>query len=422
MLLLAATQFFAFSDRFLITVLATPLKHDLALSDAEVGLLQGSAFALLHAAGLPWVGALADRGHRRTLLLGCLVVWTLATLACGLSGSFAALFVSRMLLGLGQSGVVPAALSLLALRVGRARLGRGVSLLTTGGTLGRSLALLVGGATLGWLTGQGGLTLPGFGALAPWQALFVLAALPNLVLLAFTWGIAEPPPPSVPVPLPPWSRAFAWIVRHGRAYLPHTVASTAAILMGQTLTAWAPTFYVRAFKVTPAESGLILGLVVLVAAPVGHIVSGIVLDRAKRKRPRAAPRMLGLGLLLSLPATLVMVFAPGLGLSLGGFAALVAALGFCSPPSLAGIQFLTPVALRGRISGLFIAFVTLVALGAGPALLGLLNDRVFGADGIGRAFAALFATVGGLGLVSAAMAARRGQGVSLFKPRGGRRV
>lgn len=408
MLLLASLQFFAFSDRFLITVLATPLKHDLTLSDAELGLLQGSAFALLHAAGLPWVGAVADRGHRRALLLACLVVWTLATIACGLSGSFATLFASRMLLGLGQSGVVPAALSLLAVRVGRARLGRGVSLLTTGGTLGRSLALLVGGLTLGWLTTRGGLAIPGVGVLAPWQALFVLAALPNLVLVALTWRIAEPPPAAVPVPPPPWSRAFAWIVRHGRAYLPHTAAATAAILMGQTLTAWAPTFYVRAFRMTPAESGLTLGLVVLVAAPLGHIVSGIVLDRVRRDSPRAAPRMLGLGLLLAVPATVAMAFAPSLGVSLAGFAALVAALGFCSPPSLAGIQFLTPVALRGRISGLFIAVVTLVALGAGPALLGLLNDRVFGMDGIGRAFVALFGSVGGVGFAFALMAGRRG--------------
>ena len=407
MLLLAAMQFFAFSDRFLITVLATPLKQDLMLSDAEIGLLQGSAFALLHAAGSPWLGGVADRGHRRTLLLSSLVVWTVATLACGLAGSFAALFLSRMLLGLGQSGIAPAALSLLAVRIDRARLGRGVSLFTAGGTLGRSLALLIGGPTLGWLTARGGLTIPGLGMLAPWQALFVLAALPNLLLIALIWRIAEPPRPRLPTTQPPWSRVFAWVIRRRGAYLPHVGAATAAILMGQTLTAWAPTFYVRAFGFTPAESGLILGVLVLVAAPLGHIVGGIVLDRSRRSRQRAAPRMLGLGLLLALPATATMALAPDLGASLVGFAVLVAALGFTSPPGLAGLQFLTPVALRGRVSGLFLACVTLVALGAGPALLGFLNDRVFGLDGIGRAFVALFAGVGGLGLVFAAMASMR---------------
>ncbi|TXN70037.1 MFS transporter [Methylobacterium sp. WL6] len=410
MLLLASTQLFAFSDRFLITVIATPLKHDLMLSDAEIGLLQGSAFALLYAGALPGFGAIADRGHRRLVLLASLVTWTIATIACGLSGSFAALFASRLLLGLGQSGITPAALSLLAVRIERAQLGRGISLLTAGGTLGRSLAFLVGGATLGWLSGRAGIAIPGFGTLAPWQALFVLAALPNLVLLAFIWRIAEPSQPVVPVARPKWSRVVGWMIRRRGAYLPHAAAATAAILMGQTLTAWAPTFYVRTHGVTPAESGLVLGLVVLVTAPIGHVVGGIVLDRVRRTNPRAAPLMLGLGLLFALPATATMALAPGLGPSLAGFAALVVALGFCSPPGLAGIQFLTPVALRGRVSGVFIAFVTLVALGAGPALLGLLNDRVFGTDGIGRAFVALYAVVGSLGVVFALMAARRDSG------------
>lgn len=407
-LLLAALQLFAFSDRFLITLVASPLKQALSLSDAELGLLQGSAFAALHVLALPWLGGIADRGHRRSLLLASLVLWTLATLACGLAGSFTALFVSRMALGLGQSGLAPAALSLLALRVERARLGRGVSLFTAGGTLGRSFALLLGGLALGWLTEQGEFALFGL-VLAPWQALFALAALPNLALLALTWRIVEPPA----MPARRRSRALAlrWVIRRRAAYLPHLGAATAAVLMGQTLTAWAPTFYVRAFGFTPAQSGTVLGLIVLVAAPLGHLIGGHVLDRRRRTGPRIAPRMLGLGLLLALPATAAMGLIPSLSASLAGFAALVALLGFTSPPGLGGIQLLTPVALRGRISGLFIAVVTLVAFGLGPYLLGLLNDRVFGAEGIGRALVALFAAVGCLGIACAWWAGRAPGGI-----------
>ena len=86
--LLAATQLLAFSDRFLLTRVATPLKQAFSLSDAQLGLLQGSAFAVPFALALPVLGGLADRGYQRGLLLLSVVLWSGATLACGLAGSF----------------------------------------------------------------------------------------------------------------------------------------------------------------------------------------------------------------------------------------------------------------------------------------------------------------------------------------------
>lgn len=386
-LLLASTQLLAFSDRFLITLVAQPLKLDLALSDAQLGILQGSAFALFNAAAMPWAGNLADRGHRRALLILSVILWGAATLACGVAASFSLLVAARAALGLGQAAVAPAALSLMAHRLPRGSLGRAVSLLTAGASLGRSLALLVGGAVLGGLTALAPLDLPGYGPLHPWQALFILACLPNLVLLVGLGRIVEPPARPARVE----RRALPWILRHRGAYLPHLGAATAAVLIGQTLTAWAPTFYVRAHGLTPAESGLILGGVVLAAAPLGHLAGGRWLDHARIRRPRgAASRALALGLALSLPSTAAMVLLPGLPASVAGFALLVAALGFTSPPALAGLQLMTPRALRGRVSAAFIAGVTLVAFGTGPLLVGLLNDRVVGPAGVGVAMLAVF--------------------------------
>jgi MFS family permease len=385
-LLLAATQLLAFSDRFLITLVAQPLKIDLALSDAQLGILQGSAFALFNAGAMPWAGGIADRGNRRSLLLVSVLVWGAATLACGFAASFAVLAAARALLGLGQTAVAPAALSLMAHRLRRAELGRAVSLLTAGASLGRSLALLAGGALLGWLTALGPLDLPGVGPLRPWQALFVLASLPNVLLLIGLRRIVEPPA-TIAHDRP----AIPWVIRHRAAYLPHFGAAAAAVLIGQTLTAWAPTFYVRVHGLTPAASGLVLGAVVLAAAPVGHLAGGRWLDRARRRGARwAASRALAFGLALTLPCTAAMTLTPGLAPSLTGFACLVAALGFTSPPALAGLQLMTPRPLRGRVSAAFIAGVTLVAFGAGPVLVGLLNDRVVGPSRVGLAMLAVF--------------------------------
>ena len=155
-LLLAATQFLAFSDRFLITLVAQPLKLDLALSDTQLGVLQGSAFAVLNAAAMPWAGLCADLGYRRTLLLASVLVWGLATLACGLAGSFAALAAARALLGLGQAAIAPAALSLdgLSPAAGPDRAG-GLAVHRRGDAGGAASRSWGAGAALAWLTAGG---------------------------------------------------------------------------------------------------------------------------------------------------------------------------------------------------------------------------------------------------------------------------
>ncbi|WP_243214795.1 MULTISPECIES: hypothetical protein [Methylobacterium] len=117
--------------------------------------------------------------------------------------------------------------------------------------------------------------------------------------------------------------------------------------------------------------------------------------------------MLGRGLLAALPPAIVMATASDRTLSLAAFTLLTAVLGFTAPPAVTGVQLLTPVSLRGRVSGLFIAAVTLTASGTGPPLLGLLADIVFGADHLGRALIVLYGLVGFPGTLLAMHAARR---------------
>ncbi|GEO99638.1 MFS transporter [Methylobacterium haplocladii] len=402
--LLAATQLMASSDRFLLTLVATPVKAALALSDTQLGLLQGAAFALPFALASPLFGYLVDRGQRRSLLLLGIVLSSLATLGFGLAGGFLGLLVSRSALGLGQACILPAALSLLAIRLERGQLGRGVSFITAGSSLGRSVALLAGGAVLAWLTVSGGISVPGLEPLAPWQMLFVVAIAPNLVLTGLILRIRETPARAKPVPR---MKALGWVLRRWRAYLPHAAAATASVLMIQTLAAWAPTFYVRAFGFTPAESGLTLGLIALLAAPCGHLAGGALLDRMRRTGDAAAaPRLLALALALTVPATVTTSLSPDLHVSLAGYAALALLFGFASPLGLGGIQFLTPPSLRGGVNALFLAAVTLVATGTGPLIVGMLNDAVFGLGGVGLALLAVFSVTAVLGGGAAILAVR----------------
>jgi MFS family permease len=403
--LLILAQLSAASDRFLITLVTTPVKQDLALSDAQLGLLHGSAFVVFYALAMPLFGSLADRGHQRRILLASIGLWTLATLGFGLAGSFAVLCLSRLALGLGQAGLAPASLSLIAHGSGPGRMARNVSLFTVGGSFGQSFALLAGGAVLAWLVLRGGLAFPGIGPLAPWRALFVLACLPNLALILGSAALRLPRPP--PAARPGLRAAWTWILRRRRSYLPHCAAAACAVLMGRTLAAWGPTLYVRSHGMSPAESGVVLGGLLLIGGPIGHLSAGLILDRvARRHRRAAASRMLGLGLLAALPVAILMALAPDRTLSLAAFTLLTAVIGFTAPPAVTGVQLLTPVSLRGRVSALFIAAVTLTASGTGPPLLGLLADTVFGADHLGRALIVLYALVGVPGMLLAFRAAR----------------
>lgn len=104
-----------------------------------------------------------------------------------------------------------------------------------------------------------------------------------------------------------------------------------------------------------------------------------------------------------------MAVASDRTLSLAAFTLLTAVIGFTAPPAVAGVQFLTPVSLRGRVSALFVAAVTLTASGTGPPLLGLLADTVFGAEHLGRALMVLYGLVGVPGILLAFRAARMGR-------------
>ena len=403
--LLVLAQLSAASDRFLITLVTTPVKQDLALGDAQLGLLHGSAFVILYALTMPLFGSLADRGHQRVILLVSIGLWTLATLGFGLAGAFAVLFLSRFVLGLGQAGLAPASLSLIAHGSGPGRMARNVSLFTAGGSLGQSFALLAGGAILAWLVQRGGLAFPGLGPLPPWRALFLLACLPNLALILGAMAVRLPrAPPAARAGLKP---ACSWILRRRRIYLPHFAAAACAVLMGRSLAAWGPTLYVRNHGMSPAESGIVLGGLLLIGGPLGHLTAGLLLDRVARARRRtAASRLLGLGLMAALPPAIVMAVASDRTLSLAAFTLLTAVIGFTAPPAVTGVQLLTPVSLRGRVSALFIAAVTLTASGTGPPLLGLLADIVFGAEHLGRALMLLYGLVGVPGIFLAFRAAR----------------
>lgn len=379
--LLSVAHLISFVDRFVMSLVLVPIKTELSLSDTQLGLLHGTGFVILYTVAAIPLGWLADRANRRNIIVAGILVWSLATAACGLATSFNSLFLARIAVGFGEAALVPAAMSLIAAYFTRSKLSRAVSTFTMGASLGKSVALIVGGMILAWLTARGGAMLPGWGHLSPWQGLFIAAAAPGVLVALLLLTVREPARPVTTQAKPGLREVFAHIGRHRAAYLLHTAAAASAILLVQSYAAWSPTFYIRNFGLAPAEAGYLVGMVVLVAGPVGHLTGGYLTDRLQAKGVIGAPGLVIAGmLLLSLPLAVLFCTSDNKTLSLLSYALLNITLTAAAPPGLSGIQLLTPERLRGVTSACFMAAVTFTAIGMGPASIGIFTDRVFGDD------------------------------------------
>ncbi|MFV3077598.1 MFS transporter [Niveispirillum fermenti] len=378
--LLSVAHLISFVDRFVMSLVLVPIKTELLLSDTQLGLLHGTGFVILYTVAAIPLGWMADRANRRNIIVAGILVWSLATAACGLATSFNSLFLARVAVGFGEAALVPAAMSLIAAYFTRAKLSRAVSTFTMGASLGKSVALIVGGLILAWLTARGGAMLPGLGHLSPWQGLFMAAALPGLVVALLLLTVKEPPRPvtGADTAKPGLRDVFTHIGRHRAAYLLHTAAAASAILLVQSYAAWSPTFYIRNFGMTPAEAGYLVGMVVLVAGPAGHLTGGFLTDRLQAKGVGGAPGLvIGTMLVLSIPLAVIFCTTDNKALSLASYALLNVTITAAAPPGLSGIQLLTPERLRGITSACFMAAITFTAIGLGPASIGIFTDQVF---------------------------------------------
>lgn len=400
--LLSAVHAFAFLDRMLMALVAPLIKTALSLDDFQTGLLLSAFFVLSYAVSTFVLRAVSDRVNRVRLVVASIVLSSLATLGCGIAESFAGLALARMGLGLAQSILSPAAMSLIAQVLPPSMLGRGTSLYTSGATLGRSLALLLGGAAL---AGLQVLVLRWHGSLPAWRLVFVLFAVPNLLLALALVRVPEPARPGIASSASPSAHDLkTWVMAHRTFVLTHTLTTGAAVLVIQTVTAWTTTLLTRRFGVPLPTAGSTFGLIVLVAAPLGHWLGGAVLDALDRWIGLRAPgTIMAAALLVATPLAALLGLSASYAIALAGLTALTLVMGVASPAGLAAIGRATPEDLRGRATALFLFCVTSIGFGLGPPTLGLLTDRVFGAARLGEALVLVVVVAAVVGVSSAAV-------------------
>jgi MFS family permease len=389
--ILIATAVLSFTDRQVLSLLVDPIRNDLQITDAQIGLLLGIAFALVYgAAGIP-LGYLADRVSRRNLIFAGVVVWSVGTVACGLSNNFGEIFASRIVVGLGEGALAPSAISLISDYFPPQRRGTAVALFLSGIAMGSGVAILIGGAVLHFIEANVG-SGNWWGLYAPWRMVLLLIGGPGLVWALVIFVIREPLRHTADADADAdadEARAQGGAARESRVKLkvvdllkrvaPVYVTLAAASFVDNAVGGWAPSLLIRGFARDPAQIGLQLGAWLTIGFGGGVLIGGALADRAALRGGWSSK--LKTCLLVSaliLPVSL-LINSSGFAWAMAGVPLYFLLSGIVTAVGFSAVLDVVPNQSRGL--AMSIAFFLNVALGAGlgPEAVALAGEHVFGA-------------------------------------------
>jgi MFS family permease len=373
---------FAFIDRIIVSLVTPAIQADLALSDSQLGLLQGLAFALFYTLfGIP-LGLVADRSSRKWLLTAGMTAWSVMTMLCGTARSFGTLFLARLGVGMGEASLNPSVTSLIGDLFPERTRPRAFAVYVMGQGVGHGLAYVFGGMLLAWLVARGGLDLPALGTFKPWQAIFVIVGLAGLIPAAlFALTVREPKRREVSNAQK--GRASAADIRKfWRLNLPtllcHHFGIALTVMTAYGFGNWMPTFFLRVHDWTPQRFAVIYGSTSIVLGVLTPFAVGWLTTWFKDRGLRDASWRIALAGSIGCSgfgAIAPLMPTPELSLIIYILAGICA-----SPPAvlaMVAISEFVPNEMRGVITGGYFMIIGIISTGLGPFAVGLATDYLF---------------------------------------------
>lgn len=365
---------FNFIDRQIISVLAMPIKADLGLTDQQLGLMGGVAFALFYTTVAIPIAWLADRTNRVNIIAVSVTLWSLFTAVCGTAQSFWQLFCARMGVGIGEAGGVAPSYALIADLFPKEKRAGAMALFSLGVPIGSALGVFFGG----WIAEH-----------LDWRAAFLivgLAGLPVAVLVKLivrepARGTSDGRPDDGLQAEPPPMRHVARHLANTPAFWLLSFGAASASAFGYGLMFWMPSFLARTFDLSIGEVSGYFGTVLLVGGILGIWLGGRIGDQLSKTSPGSFALVPAIGLALAIPTIAAALFAPSLTLS-----CLLFTLGqlFASAwfgPVTAGVQQIVPANMRAVASAVYLFVLNLIGIGFGIYFLGLMSDWLTGTYG-----------------------------------------
>jgi len=366
---------FNFIDRQIVGILAVPIKADLGLTDTQLGLMGGLAFALFYTLlGIP-IAMLADRSNRTVIMTVALVVWSAMTAVCGFAQNFWQLFLARLGVGVGEAGGVAPAYSLVADYFPPHQRARALGVYSFGVPIGSALGIVFGGV---------------IASLVDWRTAFIVVGVAGVVLAPFFKLVVREPRrgrfdaggrAAAPV-------GFGEVMRtllSKPSFWGLSFGASASSMMGYGMFFWLPSFFVRSYGLTLLDASLYYGAILLVGGIAGIWLGGSLADRFGAARKRAYAIIPAVAFLATIPFYVAAVTSSSLVLSFALFL-VPTALGLVwLGPVLSSIQHVVPPHMRATASAIFLFINNLIGIGLGTVALGALSDALsirFGADSL----------------------------------------
>ena len=378
--ILLTVYVFNFIDRQIVNILAEPIAKDLKLSDTQIGLMTGLAFALFYTVlGIP-IARFADRAttSRPRLIAVALAVWSAMTALCGMAQNFVQLLLARIGVGVGEAGCTPPAHSLISEIVPPEKRASALAFYSLGIPVGSLLGMVIGGTLADLMT---------------WRDAFVIVGLPGVGLALLVWFVLKDPrqadaaavlrAQNQPAALP-LGEALREVMG-SRAFVLLLCAGSAAAFLSYGKTTWTTIFFQRTHDLTPGQVGLWFGLLGGVGGMLGTWFGGYLADRfgaINRRHVLSAP---AIGMAVAVPLAIAAYHAPGWPLALALLFLPTVFNSLYYGPCYSAAQGLVPLRARAIAAASLLFFQNLIGLGLGPLFFGMLSDWLqpsFGADSV----------------------------------------
>lgn len=371
LLLLLVVYISNYADRMILSVLMPYIKAEFQVSDAALGFLAGTAFAVFYATlGVP-IAIWADRGNRKTIIAVSVTIWSAMTAVCGLAGNYWQFALARVGVGVGEAGGSPPSHAIISDLFGPK-------------TRATALGIFALGVPFGLFAGLygGALVAAEYG----WRMAFFVLGIPGLMLaLLVMFTIREPKRgASDGITHAGEAPSLMTTVRHmlSQKSLVHVfVGATLTTLVGYAGVQWWPTFVMRSHGLSMTDLSLFLALVFGVAGGLGTFLGGYIADQFSKRDMKWMPRIVTIATVVGLPFGFA-IYLTDSSWMVFALIGVPAALGSVYlPPTYAMTQGLVEVRMRTVASALLLFVINLIGMGLGPLMAGLISDALAPAYG-----------------------------------------
>ncbi len=388
--LLTVAYIFSYIDRIVLGLVLEPMKADLGLSDTNMGLLGGAAFAIFYATmGIP-LGWLVDRKPRKFIVALGAILWSVATMATGIARGFAQLFVARMAVGFGEAALSPSAMSLISDLFAPERRAKAIAFYSMALGVGSAIAYLVVGAILDYAETADLSYLAFIGVDKPWQVVFLAVGFPGILLGLVFLTVKEPPRKQTKLSATggkgaaTFRQTLGYIWGHKLPLLGITVMVSGMTAIAYT-SMWLPPLFERTWGWSASTFSNYNGSVLLILAPTSILFWGWVIDHFNQKGRHDMPFVItqaGLGVLVV--SSVIFPLMPDVWTAF--IISQFANVGFTmvTAGGITALLAILPSELRGQAVALYYMFISMTGLLIGPSVVPLFTDFLFGDESLIR--------------------------------------